>query len=107
MINAVERGPETPSERVEAELRALLAGMTSGQALPPVRELAERYGVSTARVSKALARLARVGQGSLAARVGDVQALTGRSKNRANSAADLRPGRAGCACEWCRSHKIG
>lgn len=62
MINAVERGPETPSERVEAELRALLAGMTSGQALPPVRELAERYGVSTATVSKALARLRESGE---------------------------------------------
>lgn len=51
--HAVERGPETPSERVEAELRAMLAGMRSGQALPPVREQAKHYEVSTATVSKA------------------------------------------------------
>jgi DNA-binding GntR family transcriptional regulator len=57
----VERGPETPSERVETEIRALLAEMHPGQALPPVRELATRYNVSTATVSKALARLRESG----------------------------------------------
>jgi DNA-binding GntR family transcriptional regulator len=35
----------------------MLASMESGQVLPPVRELAPRYNVSTATVSKGLARL--------------------------------------------------
>lgn len=58
----VEREPVTPSERVESEIRALLAGMKSGQVLPPVRVLAERYSVSTATVTKAMTRLRQSGE---------------------------------------------
>lgn len=53
----MEREPVTPAERVEAELRALLGTMRTGQALPSVRELADRYGVSSATVQKAMRRL--------------------------------------------------
>jgi DNA-binding GntR family transcriptional regulator len=58
----MDRKPEFPSERVEAEISTLLKGMRSGDALPPVRELAKRYGTSTSTVSKALARLRERGE---------------------------------------------
>jgi DNA-binding GntR family transcriptional regulator len=52
----------------------MLATMQPGDALPSVRELAERYGVSVATVSKAIARLkvsgevqSRVGWGTFKA----------------------------------------
>jgi DNA-binding GntR family transcriptional regulator len=52
----------TPSERVEAGIRETLRKMRTGQALPPVRELAEQYGVSTATVNKAIKRLRDSGE---------------------------------------------
>ena len=52
----------TPSERVEAGIRETLRKMRTGQALPPVRELAEQSGVSTATVNKALQRLRESGE---------------------------------------------
>lgn len=52
----------TPSERVEAGVREMLSAMKPGEALPPVRELAQRFGVATATVSKALARLRESGE---------------------------------------------
>ncbi len=51
----------TPSERAEAVIREKLVGMESGQALPPVRELAAEVGVSNATVMKALRRLREQG----------------------------------------------
>jgi DNA-binding GntR family transcriptional regulator len=58
----VEREEMTPSERVEAGLRDTLRSMRSGQALPSVRTLADQYGVSTATVTKAIARLKESGE---------------------------------------------
>lgn len=52
----------TPSERVEAGIRETLRSMRSGQVLPSVRVLAERYGVSTATVNKAIRRLKEAGE---------------------------------------------
>jgi DNA-binding GntR family transcriptional regulator len=52
----------TPSERVEAGIRETLRTMRTGQPLPPVRELAEQYGVSTATVNKAIKRLRESGE---------------------------------------------
>lgn len=52
----------TPAERVEADLREMLRGMRSGQAMPSTRELAARYGVSTATVTKAVRRLKEAGE---------------------------------------------
>ena len=52
-----EREPVTPSERVEAGIRETLRTMRQGQPLPPVRTLADAYGVSTATVVKAMARI--------------------------------------------------
>jgi hypothetical protein len=49
------------TERVEAALRAELAGAKAGDKLPPERELAERYGVSIVKVREALTLLAREG----------------------------------------------
>ena len=54
--------PNGLTERVEAALRAELAGATAGDRLPPERELAERYGVSIVKVREALTLLAREGQ---------------------------------------------
>ncbi len=47
----------TPSERVETVLRERLATMASGEALPPIREMAAEFQVSNATVVKALKRL--------------------------------------------------
>jgi DNA-binding GntR family transcriptional regulator len=52
----------TPSERVEAGIRETLRTMRTGQALPPVRLLADQYGVSTATVTKAIKRLRDSGE---------------------------------------------
>ena len=52
----------TPSERVEAGVRETLRTMRTGQALPPVRVLAEQYSVSTATVTKAIKRLRESGE---------------------------------------------
>ncbi len=52
----------TPSERVEAGIRETLRTMRTGQALPPVRVLAEQYSVSTATVTKAIKRLRESGE---------------------------------------------
>ena len=51
----------TPSERAEAVIREKLAGMASGQALPPVRELAAEIGDSNATIQKAFRRLRQEG----------------------------------------------
>jgi len=57
------RGPEIPSRRVEADLRARIdAGEWAiGEPLPSVPALAAHYGVSKSTVSKAEARLAAAG----------------------------------------------
>ena len=49
-----------PSRRVEADLRRRIEAdeWTSGQVLPSIASLAERYGVSRATVAKALRRMA-------------------------------------------------
>jgi DNA-binding GntR family transcriptional regulator len=49
-----------PSRRVEADLRRRIEAdeWASGQALPSMASLAERYGVSRATVAKALRRMA-------------------------------------------------
>lgn len=52
----------TPSERVEAGIRDTLRNMRTGQALPPVRVLADQYSVSTATVTKAIKRLRDSGE---------------------------------------------
>lgn len=58
--HGVPRPRELPSVRVEADLRrrAEAGEWASGDALPPVAELAAHYGVSTATVAKALRRMA-------------------------------------------------
>ena len=54
------RGPELPSRHVEADLRRRCeAGEWGpGERLPPVRELAEHYGVARNTIMKALRRMA-------------------------------------------------
>lgn len=52
----------TPSERVEAGIRETLRTMRTGQVLPPVRDLAAQYKVSTATVTKAIKRLRESGE---------------------------------------------
>jgi DNA-binding GntR family transcriptional regulator len=49
--------PTTPAEHVAATLRAELADAPSGERLPSVRDLAERFAVSATTVTRALAVL--------------------------------------------------
>jgi GntR family transcriptional regulator len=58
-MDRVERGPERPGERVEADLRRRIAAgeWRSGQALPTVAALADHYRVSPGVISRVLKRL--------------------------------------------------
>lgn len=49
-----------PGERVELDLRQRIASdeWAHGEQLPPVRELADHYGVARRTVSRAMAKLA-------------------------------------------------
>lgn len=62
-LDVPPRDRELPSRRVETDLRRRLdAGeWASGDALPPVAELAEQYSTSGATVSKVLRKLAGEG----------------------------------------------
>jgi GntR family transcriptional regulator len=55
----VSRDRQMPTERVVSDLRSRIASdeWASGEALPTVTQLAERYGVSRATISKALRAL--------------------------------------------------
>lgn len=70
------RGPELPRERVSADLRQRLTSgeWQSGQALPPVAELARHYGVSRGTVAAALRTLADEGLVRIVARWGTFRA---------------------------------
>jgi GntR family transcriptional regulator len=59
----VPRTPERPSERVAADLRQRIAAgeWEPGAPLPTVAELADRYGVSKATVTRVLSVLAGEG----------------------------------------------
>lgn len=57
----VPRELELPSERVERELRGLIAPLDRSAQIPPLRELAERLGTSKKTVGKAVAKLADEG----------------------------------------------
>jgi DNA-binding GntR family transcriptional regulator len=59
----VPRGPERPSEIVAGDLRRRIAAgeWQSGEALPTVAALADRYGVSKATVTRTLGILADEG----------------------------------------------
>jgi GntR family transcriptional regulator len=68
------RTPELPSERVGRELRELVAGLDHGQQVPTVRELAERYDVSTETVRRVLAVMEAEGLVIIRARWGAFRA---------------------------------
>ena len=55
----MERGPERPGERVEADLRRRIAGgeWQADEMMPTVAALAEHYAVSPGVVSRVLKRL--------------------------------------------------
>jgi DNA-binding GntR family transcriptional regulator len=55
------RGPERPSERVERQLRELVAGMPAGAQLPTVRQLAADLQTSGETVRRVLGILAADG----------------------------------------------
>ncbi len=55
----MERGPERPGERVEADLRSRIASgeWQADEMMPTVAALADHYGVSPGVVSRVLKRL--------------------------------------------------
>jgi DNA-binding FadR family transcriptional regulator len=55
------RERELPSQRVERELRAMIAGMPPGAQLPATAPLAVQLGTSKATLRRVLARLAEEG----------------------------------------------
>jgi DNA-binding GntR family transcriptional regulator len=68
----VDRTPERPGERVEADLRRRMASgeWQADQALPTVAVLAEHYAVSPGAVHRVLRRLADEGLVRIVARWG-------------------------------------
>jgi GntR family transcriptional regulator len=72
IIGYVERTPERPGERVEADLRRRIeAGeWRSGQALPTIAALSEHYRVSPGVVARVLKRLEADGLVRVVARWG-------------------------------------
>lgn len=60
MVDMPPRSPDLPSARVEAELRRRVESgeWASGEALPPLTQLAAEYGVSSRSVAKAVHRMA-------------------------------------------------
>jgi DNA-binding GntR family transcriptional regulator len=69
-----DRRPELPSARVDRELRALLACIESGEQLPSIPELAERYGTGHGTIARTLAKLADEGLVIVIARYGTFKA---------------------------------
>lgn len=64
------RGPERPSERVERELRELVADLPPGAQLPTVRTLSATLGTSGETVRRALRKLADEGLVTIVSRWG-------------------------------------
>lgn len=70
----MNRTPELPSERVERELRELVADLDQGQQLPTVRELAASLTTSGETVRRVLRRLEADGLVTIRARWGAFRA---------------------------------
>jgi DNA-binding GntR family transcriptional regulator len=68
----VQRGPERPGERVEADLRRRIGAREwkAGQMLPTVAQLAEHYAVSPGVIQRVERRLEAAGLVRIVARWG-------------------------------------